>query len=367
VSSSAAKIMEGRRPASSYYAHPVGVSRRSRPASGSSGLPLTISSECSSAALPPPPLPQQLLPPRAPPPSGPPPRPSLLAAVASLEGDVIPPSLARGARARAAASSGARPSIHARLPFSRREGMASFRRLEAMTASLGGSVSSSSNSRSSIEPSARTEELPSVLLQQLARCNASSDALIHDMRKSFSSRVDQKELLLQLSTRYLLVGKCDSRFAGVAKFLPTKVVYAFEHPHHRSVEMHMSYKDMLSVCTHDRPKPSSAQGGRGGGGGAPASGELRFRIAKQLAYFAREYDPADASHDLRIGFESERDFAQFREVVLPHLQRLARPGEMGCGGGGLGGGGGQDAAGSAGSALPPRSSFGRRAVGSASR
>ena len=100
---------------------------------------------------------------------------------------------------------------------------------------------------------------------QLAKCSASSDALINDMRRTFKTRIDPAEILLKVSTRYLLVGKCDNRFAGLAKFLPTKVVYAFEHPTHRQVEMHMAYKDMIGV----RTQPATAPG---------AAGELRFRI-----------------------------------------------------------------------------------------
>ena len=144
------------------------------------------------------------------------------------------------------------------------------------------------------------------MLQQLARLSASSDALISDMRKTFKSRVAQSDLLLRLSTRYLLVGRCDSRFAGVAKFLPTKVVYAFEHPTHRHVEMHMAYKDMRGVRVQPATVPA-------------AEGELRFRIDGPLAYFTREYDPTDETHDLRIGFERGADVARFRSEVLEHL------------------------------------------------
>ena len=154
-------------------------------------------------------------------------------------------------------------------------------------------------------------ETPSRLLLQLARCNASSDALLDSMRRTFAPRYDRSELILQLSTRYLLVGTCDSRFAGVARFLPTKVIYAFEHPQHRQVEMHMAYKDMLSVRTHEAG-PNSRYGG-----------ELRFRIARPLAYFSREYDPENAAHDLRIGFETRADHAKFCETVLPKITDMA--------------------------------------------
>ena len=92
------------------------------------------------------------------------------------------------------------------------------------------------------------------------------------MRRTFKTRIDPAEILLKVSTRYLLVGKCDNRFAGLAKFLPTKVVYAFEHPTHRQVEMHMAYKDMIGVRTQDGSlrrvvaHVRALGGGRGGGG-----------------------------------------------------------------------------------------------------
>lgn len=146
---------------------------------------------------------------------------------------------------------------------------------------------------------------------QLAKCSASSDALINDMRRTFKTRIDPAEILLKVSTRYLLVGKCDNRFAGLAKFLPTKVVYAFEHPTHRQVEMHMAYKDMIGV----RTQPATAPG---------AAGELRFRIGSPLSYFTREYDHTNPSHDLRIGFETAADFASFCGKVLDAIQGHAR-------------------------------------------
>ena len=131
-----------------------------------------------------------------------------------------------------------------------------------------------------------------------------------DMRKTFAPRVDRSQLLLEpMATRYLLVGTCETRFAGIAKFLPDKVIYAFEHPTHRHVEMHMAYADMLNART------SNAKGG---------GGEFCFRIGRELEYFVREYNPEDAGHALRIGFASEVDYDRFRERVLPHVQGLAK-------------------------------------------
>lgn len=135
------------------------------------------------------------------------------------------------------------------------------------------------------------------------------------MRSIGQPRIDRAQLLLQLSTRYLLVGRCDNRCAGVARFLPTKVVYSFEHPHHRQVEMHMAYADMLGV----RTQPCTAASLTANASGKAAAGELRFRIGRPLAYFTREYDPGDDSHDLRIGFATPDDVARFRQLVLPCL------------------------------------------------
>lgn len=144
-------------------------------------------------------------------------------------------------------------------------------------------------------------------MQALQRSCTSSDSLIQDLKSTFKSRYDAADVLLQTSTRYLHVGRCDSRFSGVAKFLPSKVIYSFEHPTHRQVEMHMAYKDMTGV----RMQPAAAPAG------ARSPLELRFRIGKQLSYFTREYDPANEAHDLRIGFLSEADAAQVRQSVLP--------------------------------------------------
>ena len=220
----------------------------------------------------------------------------------------VPPSQARGARARLARTGLSRPVVH---PRGRR---AQF------------SCSEVSGQASSAEP-------PSALLQQLAKCSASSDALIQSMRKTITSRFDRSEVLLRLNTRYLLVGTCDSRFVGVAHFLPSKVVYAFEHPLHRQVEMHMAYADMLGV----RLQPPSSGGARaaaagnaiggtsgGGSSNRAADLELRFRIGRELSYFTREYDCTNAAHELRIGFSSAGDLDQFRKLVLPNVLMLAQ-------------------------------------------
>lgn len=153
---------------------------------------------------------------------------------------------------------------------------------------------------------------PSALRMALQNSSDSSDALIRDMKATFKSRIDKSEQLLQLSTRYLLVGTCGSRFAGTAKFLPQMVVYSFEHPIHRQVEMHMHYKDMVGVRLQAASAPAA---GRGNSAGAGRLLELRFRIEHPLSYFTREYDPANAAHDLRIGFLSQADAAAFREAV----------------------------------------------------
>ena len=133
------------------------------------------------------------------------------------------------------------------------------------------------------------------------------------------------DLLLQLNTRYLLVGTCDSQCSGLAKFLPEKVIYAFEHPTHRQVEMHMAYKDMVGVRMQPASAPPLSRGGRRSGGGG-AQLELRFRIGGPLSYFTREYDPANPSHDLRIGFLQEEDAVSFRERVLPSVLERCRAG-----------------------------------------
>ena len=130
------------------------------------------------------------------------------------------------------------------------------------------------------------------------------------MKKTFKSRFDREGLLLEVPTRYLHVGRCESQFGGIARFFGHEVVYAFEHPHHRHVEMHMRYADMAQPST----APMGRGVGRGRGRGAP---EFRFRIVNELAYFTREYDPANEAHDLRIGFLSAEDATAFREQVLP--------------------------------------------------
>lgn len=174
-----------------------------------------------------------------------------------------------------------------------------------------------------LPPKGRTRSLPGSARADpgansggaLAKWSASSDTLLADLRKTFAPRVDRTQLLLQLATRYLLVGTCDSQFgSGVAKFLPEKVIYSFEHPLHRHVEMHMSYEHMLNARAH-------RSGGSGGSGG---SREFRFRIGRQLEYFTREYDPQNEAHELRIGFATDADFARFRQTVLPHVEALAR-------------------------------------------
>ena len=147
---------------------------------------------------------------------------------------------------------------------------------------------------------ARPEGNPTQLQQQMARSVSSSEDLLRRMRSTFARRFDPSELLLQLPTRHLLVGKCKSQHAGTAKFLTHKVIYAFEHPVHRHVEMHMAYSDMVNVRV-------LLQGATGG--------QLCFRIASALAYFTREYDHTNQSHELRIGFLSDADFQRFLAIA----------------------------------------------------
>ena len=147
------------------------------------------------------------------------------------------------------------------------------------------------------------------LLEQLAQCQANSDSLISDMQSTFKSRFDRSGLLLQLPSRHLHVGKCDSPFAGTAKFYAEEVVYCFEHPHHRTVTMHMRYADML------RPRLTTSPAG---------VAELRFRIGRELVYFTREYDHTNPDHDLKLGFVTKADAKKFSDGVLPQLLARAK-------------------------------------------
>ena len=162
------------------------------------------------------------------------------------------------------------------------------------------------------------------LSEQLAACSASSDTIIADMKKTFKSRFDREGLLLEVPTRYLHVGRCESQFGGIARFFSHEVVYAFEHPHHRHVEMHMRYADMAQPST----APMGRGVGRGRGRGAP---EFRFRIVNELAYFTREYDPTNPAHRLAIGFTTSADLRRVEAEVYPCVVAAA-------GGGGAAGG-----------------------------
>lgn len=147
------------------------------------------------------------------------------------------------------------------------------------------------------------------LLEKLAQCQANSDSLISDMQSTFKSRFDRSGLLLQVQSKHLHVGRCDSQFAGTARFMGEELVYKFEHPHHRQVEMHMKYADMH----HPRLQTSPA--------GVP---ELRFRINRELVYFAREYEHANPAHQLALGFVTKADASKFSEGVLPQLLARAK-------------------------------------------
>lgn len=161
------------------------------------------------------------------------------------------------------------------------------------------------------------------MLEQLAQCQANSASLITEMNSTFKSRRDRSGMLLTLTTRSLRVGTCAHRFAGTARFFETHVVYAFDHPRHRQVEMQMWYRDMAS--------PAAA-------GGTTFS----FRILRRLEYFDREYDFTDPGHELRLEFLSEEDGRAFRQRVLPHVLGMAASGKERRGGtrradGGMGG------------------------------
>ena len=117
------------------------------------------------------------------------------------------------------------------------------------------------------------------------------------------------DLLLQLPAKHLHVGRCDSQFAGNAKFFADVLVYSFEHPQHRQVEMQMRYADML------RPRVATSPSG---------VVELRFRIGRELVYFAREYDHTDPAHHLALGFATRADAKRFGELVQPQLMAKAK-------------------------------------------
>lgn len=139
-----------------------------------------------------------------------------------------------------------------------------------------------------------------------------SNSLISSMNATFKSRFDRTDLLLEVPTRYLLVGTCDSMLAGMARFHREEVVYSFNHPLHRQVEMHMKYADMAAVridlCGLKR---SSSH---------PPAPELRFRILNQLVYFSREYDADNEAHELKIGLCSESDMRRLQDLVMPHIR-----------------------------------------------
>ena len=130
------------------------------------------------------------------------------------------------------------------------------------------------------------------------------------MEKTFKSRHNREGMLLQLRTRYLHVGRCDNRFPGTARFFPTEVVYAFDHPVHRKVEMHMKYADMLHPRTSDGARRDSLS--------------FRFRIGSRLEYFSRDYDPDNPAHSLRLELHSDTDMRRFLQLVYPVIRTAAR-------------------------------------------
>jgi len=143
------------------------------------------------------------------------------------------------------------------------------------------------------------------LLEQLAQSQAKSSSLISEMNATFKSRRDRSGMLLILTTRALQVGTCEHRFAGTARFFEAHVVYAFDHPRHRQVEMHMRYEDMAS--------PAARVGGK----------TFAFRINWKLEYFDREYDFTDPAHALTMEFLSDDDARKFRQLVLPLVQGVS--------------------------------------------
>eukprot|EP00967_Tisochrysis_lutea_P108890 scaffold168919_cov34-Tisochrysis_lutea.AAC.2 len=116
-------------------------------------------------------------------------------------------------------------------------------------------------------------------------------------------------MLLTLTTRSLQVGTCQHRFAGTARFFKAHVVYAFDHPRHRQVEMHMKYEDMTS--------PAAEAGGK----------SFTFRILRKLEYFEREYDFTNPMHALKLEFLTDDDAQKFRRTVLPYVKELAAGGK----------------------------------------
>lgn len=147
---------------------------------------------------------------------------------------------------------------------------------------------------------------------------ANSSSLVNEMQNTFKSSHAPGSQLLQLRTRCLKVGRCGNEFAGVARFYPTEVVYTFDHPIHRKVEMHMRYGDMIEPRLM-RTRAGSSSGSGGGRG----ERRFSFRINKRLEYFSREYDPADPEHQLHLHFQSDADASQFEQRALPHILTLS--------------------------------------------
>lgn len=152
--------------------------------------------------------------------------------------------------------------------------------------------------------------LPKGLMHTSFLIQEESNRLISSMRTTFKSRHDRSDVLLTLSTKYLLVGTCEQRFSGTARFYQHEVVYSFDHPVHRQVEMHMKYIDMDSIRVQNNSSTVSTVG---------RNPELCFKIRNQLSYFVREYDPSDTSHELILGFRSASDLQELETRVLPHI------------------------------------------------
>ena len=47
-------------------------------------------------------------------------------------------------------------------------------------------------------------------------------------------------------------------------------------------------------------------------------------ICLKEQFFAKDYDPSNTAHELRLGFASEGDMRQLVERVLPQIRSLAR-------------------------------------------
>eukprot|EP00743_Colponemidia_sp_Colp-15_P006265 GILK01006741.1.p1 GENE.GILK01006741.1~~GILK01006741.1.p1 ORF type:complete len:254 (+),score=25.07 GILK01006741.1:61-822(+) len=165
-----------------------------------------------------------------------------------------------------------------------------------------------------ISPSSVKKRSRAPLSEQLARVGQEADALTNQLKQkngltsspssssSSSFFSPSSSTILELPCRDFVVGKTRSNFPCTVKFFSDRVVYVFQHPTQKRIDMEMYYRDMEDVKCSDKLRT------------------WRFRIGRDLEFFASDYDWRNSLHCLSLRFDSSCSLLEIRSKICPLIR-----------------------------------------------